>query len=68
VVALLLIVAGILASIFGGFTYTKDTHDTKIGPIEMSLKQKETVNVPLWAGLSAIGLGAVLLLVGSRKS
>jgi preprotein translocase subunit Sss1 len=66
-VALGLIAAGILGLIYGGFTYTKDTHEAKIGPIEMTMKQKETVNVPVWAGVGAIVVGAVLLLVGSRK-
>ena len=51
----------------GGFTYTKDTHEAKIGPIQLSVKEKETVNVPLWAGIGAIALGVVLLVVPGRK-
>jgi hypothetical protein len=68
IVALALIAAGILGLIYGGFTYTKDTREAKIGPIEMTMKQKETVNVPVWAGVGGIVVGAVLLLVGSRKT
>ena len=68
VVALALIGAGVLGLIYGGFTYTKKTHDTKIGPIEMTMKEKETVNVPAWAGVGAIVAGAALLLVGGRKT
>jgi TRAP-type C4-dicarboxylate transport system permease small subunit len=68
IVALALIAAGILGLIYGGFTYTKDTHEAKIGPIEMTVNQKETVNVPVWAGVGAIVVGAALLLVGSRKT
>jgi len=67
IVALALIAAGVLGLIYGGFTYTKKTHDTKIGPIEMTMKEKETVNVPAWAGVGAIVAGAALLLVGGRK-
>ena len=59
--ALVLIVAGILALVYGGFTYTKKTHQTKIGPIELAVKEKETVNVPLWAGVGAIVVGGALL-------
>jgi uncharacterized membrane protein YidH (DUF202 family) len=59
--ALVLIVAGILALVYGGFTYTKKTHQTKIGPIEFAVKEKETVNVPLWAGVGAIVAGGALL-------
>jgi len=68
VVALALIAAGILALVYGGLTYTRVTHEAKIGPIEMAVKEKETVNIPVWAGVGAIVLGAGLLLVGNRKA
>jgi len=68
VVALALIAAGILGLIYGGFTYTKNSREAKIGPLEMTLNQKETVNVPVWVGVSAVVVGAALLLVGRRKT
>ena len=68
IVALALIAGGVLGLIYGSFTYTKNTHEAKIGPIEMTMKEKETVNVPVWAGVGAIVAGAVLLLVGGRKT
>ena len=67
IVALALIAAGILGLMYGGFAYTKSTHEAKIGPIEMAVKEKETVNVPVWAGVGAIVVGAALLLLGGRK-
>lgn len=66
-VGLVLIAAGVLALVYGGFTYTKDSHDVKVGPIEFSVKEKESVNVPMWAGVGAIVVGALLLAVGGRK-
>jgi hypothetical protein len=60
-------VAGVLALVYGGFTYTKETHDLKLGPIEMSIKDKETLNVPVWVGVGAIVVGGLLLVFGSRK-
>jgi len=66
-VAVLLIVAGIVALAYGGFTYTKSSHDTKIGPIEFSVKDKETVNVPVWAGVAAVVAGGLLLVIPSRS-
>ena len=66
-IALLLIVAGALALGYGGFTYTKKTHETKVGPIEFAIKEKETVNVPVWAGVAAIVVGGVLLFTRSRE-
>ena len=62
ILAIVLIAAGILALVYGGFTYTKSTHDAKIGPLELSIKDKETVNIPLWAGVGAIVVGGGLLL------
>ena len=63
---LVLIVAGVLGLAYGGFTYTKDTHETKLGPIELSVEEKETVNIPVWLGAGAI-IAGVLLLVVRRK-
>ena len=61
-IAILLIVLGILALIYGGFSYTKATHEAKLGPIEFSVKDKERVDIPMWAGIGAIVIGGVLLL------
>lgn len=65
--ALVLIVAGVLALAYGGFTYTKETHDANIGPIHMSVDEKETVDVPIWAGLGALLLGGALLVFGNKR-
>jgi drug/metabolite transporter (DMT)-like permease len=62
-----LIALGLAGLIYGGFSYTKNTHDIKLGPIELSVKEKESVNVPMWAGVAAIVGGAALLLFGGRK-
>jgi len=65
--AILLIIAGALALAYGSFSYTTETHQAKIGPIELSVKEKETVNIPVWAGLGAVLIGVVLLVVGKGK-
>ena len=65
--AILLIVGGLLGLMYGSFSYTKATHQAKLGPIQLSLSEKQTVNVPAWAGVGAIVLGGVLLLLRSRK-
>lgn len=67
IAAIALIIAGVPGLLYGNFSYTKETHDVKLGPIELSVKEKQTVNVPGWAGAAAIALGVVLLLVGGRK-
>lgn len=67
VLAIALIVAGVLGLVYGGFSYTKETHEAKLGPIELTVKDKQTVNVPVWAGVGAIAIGGVLLLLGSNK-
>jgi multidrug transporter EmrE-like cation transporter len=58
-----LIVAGLLGLAYGGFTFTKETHDTKIGPLELSMKDKERVNIPIWAGVAAVVAGGVMLVM-----
>ncbi len=63
ILAILLIVAGSLGLMYGGFTYTNDTHEAKVGPIALSIKDTRTVNVPVWAGVGAIVAGVVLLVV-----
>jgi hypothetical protein len=67
IIAIVLIVAGVLGLVYQQFSFTKETHQAKIGPLELSVKEKETVNVPLWASLGAIGVGVVLLVAGRRK-
>jgi hypothetical protein len=68
IVGLLLIAGGVLGLVYGSFSYTKETHDVKIGPLEMAVKEKETVNVPVWAGVGAIVIGCGLLLVGGKRT
>ncbi len=67
IAALALVVAGVLALVYGKFSYTKETHEAKIGTLELSVKDKETVNVPVWAGIAAIVAGGGLLVLGGRK-
>lgn len=67
IIGVLLIVAGTLGLIYGGFSYTKEKHDVKLGPLQFSLAEKERVNVPVWAGAGAIAIGVVLLLVGRKR-
>jgi hypothetical protein len=62
-----IIVAGVLGLAYGGFTYTKETSAVKLGPVELNVKEKEWVNIPLWAGVGAIVVGG-LLLVGGRRT
>ena len=66
IVAILLIVGGALGLAYGSFSYTKDTSAVKIGPLELSVKEKETINFPAWAGVAAIVAGGLLLAMGGK--
>jgi uncharacterized membrane protein YidH (DUF202 family) len=66
--AIVLIAGGILGLVYGGFSYTKETHEAKLGPIELSVRDRQTINIPVWAGVGAIVIGGVLLLLGSKRS
>ncbi|HVT42823.1 MAG TPA: hypothetical protein VMT00_00375 [Thermoanaerobaculia bacterium] len=67
IVAIILIIAGIAGILYGKFTYTKATHEVNLGPFDFSVKEKRTVNIPLWAGIAAIAAGALLLVVPKRR-
>jgi hypothetical protein len=67
-VGIALIVLGALGLVYGSFSYTKETHDVKLGPIQFSVSDKETVNVPVWIGVGAIVVGGLLLFFGNKKS
>lgn len=67
IMAIALIVAGVLGLAYGSFSYTKETHDVKLGPIQLSVKEKQDVNIPVWAGVAAIVVGGLLLVFGSKK-
>jgi multidrug transporter EmrE-like cation transporter len=68
IVGLVLLIAGILGAAYGGFSYTKETHDAKIGPVKIELKEKEHVNVPVWAGIAVAVVGAVLLFQAPART
>ena len=65
---LILVIVGVLALAYGGFSYTQEEKKAQIGPLELSVKDKERVNIPVWAGVGAAVLGAALLLAGGRKA
>ncbi len=68
IVAIVLIIAGTLGLVYGNFSYTRETQEAKLGPLELSVKDTQTVNVPVWVGVGGIVAGGVLLLLASRKS
>ena len=63
-----LILSGALGLAYGSFSWTKQTHEAKVGPIELSLSEQQTVNVPVWAGLGAIVVGGALLLLAGKRT
>jgi TRAP-type C4-dicarboxylate transport system permease small subunit len=66
IVAIVLIAAGIFGLAYGSFTYTKETHEANLGPIQLSVKDEKTVDIPIWASIGAIVVGGALLLFGGK--
>ncbi|HDR46209.1 MAG TPA: hypothetical protein ENN94_00750 [Geoalkalibacter subterraneus] len=66
--AIVLLVLGIMGLAYGGFTYTRETHQANLGPLELTVKDQQRVNIPLWAGIGAVLAGGVLLVMGGKKS
>jgi len=65
---ILLIVAGALGLAYGSFSVTRDTRTARLGPVQLTVQERETVNIPIWLGVGAILVGGALLLYGSRNS
>ncbi|HXL39292.1 MAG TPA: hypothetical protein VN928_02015 [Myxococcales bacterium] len=65
--AIVLIVLGVLGLVYRQFSYTRKSHDADLGAVKLSIKEEETVDVPTWAGVAAIGAGAVLLVLGRKR-
>ena len=68
ITGIVLIVLGLAGFFTGGFSFTKDTTAAKVGPIQLTVKEKESVNIPQWLSLGAVVLGAVVLVVGFKRS
>jgi len=66
--AIALVIAGVAGLLYGRFSYTRETQEAKIGPLELSIKDTQTVNIPVWVGVGAIVVGSGLLLITSKKS
>ena len=64
--AIVLLIAGALALAYGGFSYTRETHEAKLGPVEIAITEKQRVNVPVWAGVAFLVVGGGLLLSGKK--
>jgi hypothetical protein len=67
IAAIVLIVAGVLGLVYGSFSYTRETHELKVGPLDVSVKDKQTVAIPIGAGVGAIAVGAILLMLERKK-
>lgn len=66
-IAIVLLLAGVLGLVYGGFSYTRETHEAKVGPLEISISEKQRVNVPMWAGVALVIAGGGLLLMQRRE-
>ena len=67
VLGVLLIVAGVAGLVYGSFSYTKETHEAKLGPFQFSIKERETVAIPIWISVAAIAAGTMLLVINRKR-
>lgn len=67
ILGVLLIVAGVAGLVYGSFSYTKETHQTKLGPIQLSIKEQETIPIPVWISVAAIAAGTILLVINRKR-
>jgi uncharacterized membrane protein YidH (DUF202 family) len=67
VIGVLLIVAGVAGLVYGSFSYTRETHEAKLGPFQFSIQEKETIPIPVWISVMAIAAGTVLLVINRKR-
>jgi multidrug transporter EmrE-like cation transporter len=67
IIGIVLIVLGVAGLAMGSFSYTKETHEAKIGPLQLSVQEKDSVNIPQWLGIAAIVAGVLVLVVPGKK-
>lgn len=67
IAAIVLIAAGVLGLAYGGFSYNREMHSGQMGPVHMSLSERQIVNIPLWLSVTAIGIGGAVLIYGSKR-
>jgi hypothetical protein len=67
IAGILLIIAGALALVYGKFSYTKETKETKMGPIELSIKEDQILDIPYWVGAGTVVFGSLILLYGVKR-
>jgi len=67
IIGIVLIAAGLPGASMGGFSFTQETHKASVGPINLSLAEQKKVNIPLWASIGAIVLGAAALVAGAKR-
>ena len=66
IIGILLVVAGALGLLYGGFSYTKVTHGAKLGPIVVHVQEEETVYVPVFLSVGALALGVFLVVFRAK--
>ncbi|MDQ7745074.1 hypothetical protein [Hydrogenophaga pseudoflava] len=67
IAALIVIAAGVVALVYGGFSYTTESTAAKLGPLELKVKEENQVNIPVWVGVAAVVSGGLVLLGSARK-
>jgi drug/metabolite transporter (DMT)-like permease len=67
IAGIVLLVAGILALAYGGFTYTEDTHEANLGPMSLSIDENRHVNVPVWVGVGMLVVGGLVFATGLKR-
>jgi uncharacterized membrane protein YidH (DUF202 family) len=66
-IGIVLIVFGVLALAYGGFSYTKNEKVVDLGPLQVNADRTKTVPIAPIAGVGALLGGIALVLAGSKS-
>ncbi len=64
---IILIVIGIIALVYQGFSFTETKQDAKLGPVEINHQETHNVPIPPIIGGVCIVAGVVSLVAGGRS-
>lgn len=67
IAGVVLLVLGIVGVVYNRVTYTKEKDTAKLGPLAVSVENKETVVIPQWLSVATLAVGAAMALAPLKK-
>ena len=67
IVGIVLVIAGIVALAYGGFSFTTTETVAEVGPLKLEKEKTRSLAISPMIGAAAVVAGVVLVVVGARR-